>query len=112
MIDLVYFLTDYFPELARQKRLLDRKHQGRRRNYWNKVPRKEREKDEQGEEYEPRWEENEAFEENDDIREKQDENVAQEEQDEINTQEEQDGNAPEEENELDDALLEEDIIVV
>lgn len=111
MIDLVYFLTDYFPELARQKRLLDRKHQGRRRNYWNKVPRKEREKDEQGEEYEPRWEENEAFEENDHIREKQDENVAQEEQDEINTQEEQDGNAPEEENELDDALLEEDIIV-
>lgn len=75
------------------------------------MPRKEREKDEQGEEYEPRWEENEAFEENDHIREKQDENVAQEEQDEINTQEEQDGNAPEVENELDDALLEEDIIV-
>ena len=124
MVDLVYFPTDYFPELARQKRLLDRKHQGRRRNYWNKVPRKEREKDEQDEEdaeYEPRWEENEAFEENDDIDEKQDENITQEEQDgnntqeeqdEINTQEEQDGNynAPEEENELADAVLEDDTV--
>ena len=107
MIDLVYFLTDYFPELARQKRLLDRKHQGRRRNYWNKVPRTEREKDEQDgedEEYEPRWEENEAFEENDDIDEKQDE---------INTQKEQDGNddAPDEENEVADAVLEDDTVV-
>ena len=83
MIDFVYFRIDYFPELARQKRLLDRKHQGRRRNYWNKVPRKEREKDEQDEEdaeFEPRWEENEAFEENGDIDEKQDENNPQEEQ--------------------------------
>lgn len=124
MVDLVYFPTDYFPELARQKRLLDRKHQGRRRNYWNKVPRKEREKDEQDEEdaeYEPRWEENEAFEENDDTDEKQDENITQEEQDgnntqeeqdEINTQEEQDGNynAPEEENELADAVLKDDTV--
>ena len=75
MIDCVYFWTDYFPELARQKRLLDRKHQGRRRNYWNKLPRNEREKDEQGEddvEFEPRWEEKEAFEEDEDIDAKQD----------------------------------------
>ena len=133
MIDLVYFLTDYFPELARQKRLLDRKHQGRRRNYWNKVPRKEREKDEQDEEYEPRWVENEAFEGNDDIDEKQEENITQEEQDEIdtqdsegqdeidtqegqdeiNTQEGQDGNdnAQEEENEIADAVLEDYTVV-
>ena len=94
MIDLVlYFPTEYFPELARQKRLLDRKHQGRRRNYWYKVPRKEREKDEQdkeGAEFEPRWEENEAFEENEHIDEKQDENNTLEERDEKTTQEEQD----------------------
>jgi len=92
--------SQYFPELARQKRLLDRKHQGRRRNYWNKFPRKERDRDEQDEdaEFEPRWEENEAFEENEDIDEKQDEN---------NTLEEQDGNnsASEEEIELADAVL-------
>ena len=101
MIDrLVYFRTEYFPELARQKRLLDRKHQGRRRNYWNKFPRKERDGDEQDKdaEFEPRWEENEAFEENEDIGEKQDEN---------NTLEEQDGNnsSSEEEIELADAVL-------
>ena len=68
------------------------------------MPRKEREKDQQDgedEEYEPRWEENEAFEENEDIDEKQDEDI---------TQEEQDGNdnAPEEENELADVVLEDD----
>ncbi|KAJ7372321.1 hypothetical protein OS493_019765 [Desmophyllum pertusum] len=71
---------DYFPELARQKRLLDRKHQGRRRNYWNKLPRNEREKDEQGEddvEVEPRWEEKEAFEEDEDIDAKQDDDHSQ-----------------------------------
>lgn len=56
--------SHYFPELARQKRLLDRKHQDRRRNYWNKVPRREREKDEQDKdtEIQPRWEEMETFE--------------------------------------------------
>lgn len=55
--------TDYFPELARQKRLLDRKHQGRRRNYWNKVPRSESEKkDQKDEEFIPQWEEMETFE--------------------------------------------------
>ena len=61
------FVVDYFPELARQKRLLDRKHQGRRRNYWNKVPRKEfEEKDDRVEvEVVPRWEEKEAIEKDD-----------------------------------------------
>ena len=70
-----FFWADYFPELARQKRLLDRKHQGRRRNYWNKLPRREKEKEDQEEdaEFEPRWEENEAFEEDEDIDTKQDE---------------------------------------
>ena len=110
-----FFRTEYFPELARQKRLLDRKHQGRRRNYWYKVPRKEREKDGQDEdaEFEPRWEENEAFEENEDIDEEQDENSTLEEQDENTTQEEQDGNnnPPEKENELTDAVLEDDTVV-
>ena len=54
--------TDYFPELARQKRLLDRKHQGKRRNYWNKVPRSESEKQNQEhEEFVPQWEEMESF---------------------------------------------------
>ena len=74
------------------------------------MPRKERDKDDQDEEYEPRWEENEAFEENDDIDEKQDQNITQEKQDKINTQEGQDenDNAPEEENELADAVLEDD----
>jgi len=55
--------SHYFPELARQKRLLDRKHQGRRRNYWNKVPRREKEKeDQEDEEFKPQWEEMETFE--------------------------------------------------
>ncbi|PFX26504.1 Ribonuclease 3 [Stylophora pistillata] len=60
--------SHYFPELARQKRLLDLKHQGRRRNYWNKVPRKEsEEKRDREEDVEvlPRWEEKETFEEDD-----------------------------------------------
>lgn len=60
--------SHYFPELARQKRLLDRKHQERRRNYWNKVPRKEsEEKRDREEDVEvlPRWEEKETFEEDD-----------------------------------------------
>ena len=64
LTEVLCFCTDYFPELARQKRLLDRKHQDRRRNYWNKVPRREREKDEQDKdtEIQPRWEEMETFE--------------------------------------------------
>ncbi|XP_074612896.1 ribonuclease 3-like isoform X2 [Acropora palmata] len=54
--------SHYFPELARQKRLLDRKHQGKRRNYWNKVPRSESEKQNQEhEEFVPQWEEMESF---------------------------------------------------
>lgn len=48
--------------MARQKRLLDRKHQGKRRNYWNKVPRSESEKQNQEhEEFVPQWEEMESF---------------------------------------------------
>ncbi|KAL9988518.1 hypothetical protein ACROYT_G002973 [Oculina patagonica] len=92
--------SHYFPELARQKRLLDRKHQGRRRNYWNKVPRKEREKDEQDEEdaeFEPCWEEKEAFEENEDVDEKEDENNSQEDQNENSSQEKQNENSSQEE---------------
>lgn len=55
--------SHYFPELARQKRLLDRKHQGRRRNYWNKVPRRESDKQyKKDEEFTPQWEEMETFE--------------------------------------------------
>ena len=53
----------YFPEIARQKHILDRKHRGRRRNYWNKQPRKLKEKNSGQGEYEPRWEEKESFEE-------------------------------------------------
>ena len=89
MIICLFFWADYFPELARQKRLLDRKHQGRRRNYWNKVPRKEREKDEHDEtDFEPQWEEKEAFEESEDAGAKQDESNSQEEEDESSSQEE------------------------
>lgn len=75
------FVVDYFPELARQKRLLDRKHQGRRRNYWNKVPRKEsEEKDDRVEvEVVPRWEEKETIEKDDNSDVTQDECQPQEE---------------------------------
>ena len=75
------FVLDYFPELARQKRLLDRKHQGRRRNYWNKVPRKESdEKDDRVEvEVVPRWEEKETIEKDDNSDVTQDECQPQEE---------------------------------
>ena len=75
------FVVDYFPELARQKRLLDRKHQGRRRNYWNKVPRKESdEKDDRVEvEVVPRWEEKETIEKDDNSDVTQDECQPQEE---------------------------------
>ena len=75
------FVEDYFPELARQKRLLDRKHQGRRRNYWNKVPRKESdEKDDRVEvEVVPRWEEKETIEKDDNSDVTQDECQPQEE---------------------------------
>lgn len=73
--------SHYFPELARQKRLLDRKHQGRRRNYWNKVPRKEfEEKDDRVEvEVVPRWEEKETIEKDDNSDVTQDECQPQEE---------------------------------
>ena len=75
------FVVDYFPELARQKRLLDRKHQGRRRNYWNKVPRKGfEEKDDRVEvEVVPRWEEKETIEKDDNSDVTQDECQPQEE---------------------------------
>lgn len=74
-------MVDYFPELARQKRLLDRKHQGRRRNYWNKVPRKGfEEKDDRVEvEVVPRWEEKETIEKDDNSDVTQDERQPQEE---------------------------------
>ena len=74
-------MVDYFPELARQKRLLDRKHQGRRRNYWNKVPRKGfEEKDDRVEvEVVPRWEEKETIEKDDNSDVTQDECQPQEE---------------------------------
>ena len=82
LTEVLCFCTDYFPELARQKRLLDRKHQDRRRNYWNKVPRREREKEEQDKdtEIQPRWEEMETFEvqERRNAREKENMNVDQE----------------------------------
>ena len=55
----LFLVTEYFPELSRQKHFLDRKHKGRRRNFCNRAPRGGRgdhdpdSSDDEGRE--PRW---------------------------------------------------------